>query len=721
MGRLERTFLGVALSLLASSTPLVADDDAAGRQGPQDLFELSLEELGEVRVTTASMLEEPLAEVPVPVTVITAEMIHDSGARSFADLLTLFVPGMTFVQDHNEVNVAMRGVYTSSQQKMLLLLDGHRMNSRAYSSANPDHGIGLEKIEQIEVLRGPGSSLYGNVALTAVINIVPKRGAELEGGELTLDVGDYGERRLALTWGRALGGPEDDGGRSGDILFWYEGYVSDGEPYSIAPENDYARAPIDGPIEIRLDAFDDQPSFDVGLKLAWGNFELLANRRSSHYAEPFSGGNLTGEAYVYDDYLQIDGIGPGLQSASTHLELAWDQILGERWSWRNSLTWDTNDLEGTVILVPATQSFVRIAWFDDGYGLTSTLNRRVKRGDLVLGYQFDNFRVYDSDAPFGVGSRELGELFTDENPVLANGSEHTHSIFGQLKRRLGERWLLNVGARFDRKKRKGGRHIEAFSPRLALIYGAGERHRFKLSFASSFVDPPYWNRFSAFPTFRGSVDLEPEHLDSLQLTHSTELGRWRLSTNVFFNHMSDVIFRNNNATAEEPIFTNAGHLDVVGLEHEASWTGTATTLRFNATGQWVTDEERVNARSDEIFNIPTVSANLSLDHRFRHFSAHLALRFVGDRSSPISINLDGQAIPDPFPDAGVVFDDPRNRLGSATLVDLGFSVPFSRPFEGSLELRTTNLLDHRWDQGGSTLHPYPRPGRRTFARLRLRW
>ena len=150
---------------------------------------MSLSSLLEVKVKSVSKIEEPLNESIVPVTLITQSMIRDSGSRTLKDLLTTFVPGMVFVQDQNEVNVAMRGIYASSQQKILILLEGHRLNSRLISSANPDHAIGLDKIRQIEVIRGPASSVYGNVALTAVINIVLLKGKELEGAEVAVGLG----------------------------------------------------------------------------------------------------------------------------------------------------------------------------------------------------------------------------------------------------------------------------------------------------------------------------------------------------------------------------------------------------------------------------------------------------------------------------------------------------------------------------------------------------
>lgn len=141
-----------------------------------DIFELTLEQLMNLQVYTASRQFEEIEQVPVPISIITQEMIENSGALSLKELIVQYVPGFSNVQDHNEVNFSNRGVYASSQQKVLIMLNGHRLNSRAYSMANPDFSISLDKIKQIEVLRGPASSLYGNVALTAVINIVTKSG-----------------------------------------------------------------------------------------------------------------------------------------------------------------------------------------------------------------------------------------------------------------------------------------------------------------------------------------------------------------------------------------------------------------------------------------------------------------------------------------------------------------------------------------------------------------
>ena len=139
-----------------------------------DLIEEKKQE--EMGITTASKQKETIDEAPVPVTLITEEMIRRSGASTIQELLCLYVPGMTVV-DGMEPNVAMHGVYSLSQEKILFLLDGHRLNSYSTNAEAPDYRTSLDKVQHIEVLRGPASSLYGNIALTAVVYIITRKGA----------------------------------------------------------------------------------------------------------------------------------------------------------------------------------------------------------------------------------------------------------------------------------------------------------------------------------------------------------------------------------------------------------------------------------------------------------------------------------------------------------------------------------------------------------------
>ena len=101
-------------------------------------------------ITTASRLAESVEDAPVPVTLITEEMIQASTARNLLELLSDYVPGVNIVEGE-EPNFSMRGMFSYSQENVLIMLNGERLNSYCTNSIAPDYRIALNNIKQIEV------------------------------------------------------------------------------------------------------------------------------------------------------------------------------------------------------------------------------------------------------------------------------------------------------------------------------------------------------------------------------------------------------------------------------------------------------------------------------------------------------------------------------------------------------------------------------------------
>jgi outer membrane receptor for ferrienterochelin and colicins len=346
-------------------------------------------------VTIASGQQEPLNEVPAPVTVINSQMITEIGAKNLKDVLVTYVPGITFVQDHNEVNVAGRGIYGSSQQKMLFLLNGHRLNSRSYSSANPDYSISLEKVECIEILRAPGSSLYGNVALTAVVNLITKKGTNLEGTDVSIGIGNYGQRKYSFLHGNEL-----ENGK-GDLLLWGTYYQSDGETITVPAEEDYSREPKDS--HAILGGFNDPGSYDIGVNYEFGDFTLLATRRYSKYIEPFSGSGDTGESYNKEDFRGLRGIGPGLGSQFSHLGVDYKVESENDLNFHIQFYYDENEIHAHLVTFPTGNSQNTeqnqhgfLGWYERIYGSIAKLTGSYNvfgAGKWMVGFQEDRMEV----------------------------------------------------------------------------------------------------------------------------------------------------------------------------------------------------------------------------------------------------------------------------------------------------------------------------------------
>ena len=153
-------------------------------------------------ITTASSIKESVEEAPAPVTIITAEMIENLGYnKRLGQILATYVPGMSEVYENETDNMSMHGAYSSTQELILVMENGHRLNNRLNNGYAMDYSISTDKIDRIEVLRGPASSLYGNVALSAVVNIITKSGRELNGVKMKYGHGAFGTHRADITMG----------------------------------------------------------------------------------------------------------------------------------------------------------------------------------------------------------------------------------------------------------------------------------------------------------------------------------------------------------------------------------------------------------------------------------------------------------------------------------------------------------------------------------------
>ena len=164
-------------------------------QAQQPLPELSLEELMRLdagRVFGASERIQPVTEAPASVSFITAEEIARYGYRTLADILR-GVRGMYVTDDRNFSFSGTRGFAKPGDynSRILLLVNGHRVNDNVFGQAEigAEFGIDPAMFERVEIIRGPASSLYGDSAFFAVVNVITRTGASLDGGSLTLEGG----------------------------------------------------------------------------------------------------------------------------------------------------------------------------------------------------------------------------------------------------------------------------------------------------------------------------------------------------------------------------------------------------------------------------------------------------------------------------------------------------------------------------------------------------
>jgi len=189
-------FLAV-LGLCAQAFAAPAEPNKAA-----DLFEMSIEQLMDIEVVSASRQAQKIGELSVPVSVISADDIHYSGLTTIPEILQ-FYPGMDVLRvDRNRYSVGIRGWHDVHSEHMQTLIDGRTADSAVFGG--PEwfrFPIFLEDIKQIEIVRGPAGAAWGANALTGTVNIITKEPEETQGWLTSTHLNHFGDSYNYARWG----------------------------------------------------------------------------------------------------------------------------------------------------------------------------------------------------------------------------------------------------------------------------------------------------------------------------------------------------------------------------------------------------------------------------------------------------------------------------------------------------------------------------------------
>ena len=660
-------------------------------------------------ITTASSHEESLNEVPVPVTLITEQMIRDCGADNLRDVLATYVPGMNVFEGNSEMNISMHGIYSARQEKILIMINGHRLNGRSSNAQAPDYGISLDKVKQIEVLRGPASSLYGNVALTAVVNIIVKEGRDIDGSQLTASAGSFSTYRVGGLLGYNRLGV--------DLTLWASLYTSEGERYNYTPSSTgvWRLYPLYG--YATVNGFNYKPSYDVGAIFKWNDSWSLYSNLKYCKMQPsytFTIASLSAPS-TYESYRRIDGQKPGNGRTTWHNDLNYRHQWGN-WELDASVYLDIDEykdyvivgdsLPGITVPLPSSEylssitltngSFQRSKWNDYTYGLTAKADygynlHKLGNGDILFGLQWERYRLFSSDLIIGDHFDRVLVNQAERTTQITFGHETLFSGFAQVKHVFSRRWILNAGMRFDYKVRFNETSQTAFSPRMALIYSPNV-WSLKLSYSRSFVDAPYLYRASNIASYRGGIDLKPEIMNAVQLSAIYAKPNSPLSYdgNIFYNLLSDLIYYDKGADRDQPAYQNAGSLNLFGVENVLSYSGNRFRGHLNVTYQQVLEATNYSTTGNRVNSIPSLTANMvvskSLFQKKRQ-SLWATMKLAYSSEQVMSVNS--------FRD-GASFKDEEYKLGATLIPDVSLSYTMANL---GICFQCKNLFDKYYTRG----------------------
>ncbi len=703
-------------------------------------------------ITTASSKAEGLSEVPVPTTLITEEMIRDCGARNLQEVLAAYVPGMHIIDCNDDINIAMRGIFSNGQEKILFMLNGHRLNSYCTNTAAPDFSISLEKLKQIEVLRGPASSLYGGVSLTAVVNLITKQGVEVDGIEAKVGAGSYGQYRGSMMFGKRY--------FDVDLLIWGAFTAAKGEKIHVDREDTGTK--IQGG-DVTVGGIGKRPSYDFGASIKYRNLQFLYNTQFSQVQSPMTM-TYTFSPYDIERYKTFYGSRPGHATLSHHANLSYGQQLGNVYL-KGQIAYDNSDLThyqvisdtpvpGITDLLPLPQSSLALLTDTTGglaryisgqehtfggkiQGEWSYINTKKHKGQLTFGAEYSYFQLDDARYVFVYDFiKTLPETINISE--LGKGHEHNANSFVQLKHQWGP-FILNAGLRFDYKQRYDSTHIREFSPRVALIF-VQPKWNVKFSYAKAFIDAPYLYRKTnqfllALMGAKGpeqlALPLTPESMHSYQLTFGAT--QWvkglNFEVNAFYNRTRDMIYMD---LIEHYNMSNS---DIYGLELSADYETRRFAAHMSATWLHADKYELIWESYDHAFNTPRFMAKGVLAwqatrqlrlHTHASFSGKTTTRYNNIVNYVTMIKAQSalakmQAIENPTEEqiamAAEYLNIARNAqqnmyteqdVASHFIVDLGANYTIGKL---ELGLNVNNLFNRKYSISGACTGPIPQKGR----------
>jgi iron complex outermembrane receptor protein len=618
--------LALTASLLTPLAPLRADDavDAKAVSGKelvrlgffQDFAELDIESLletaGEVTVSLATRREMPPEEAPGSVSVVTAEEIRNLGARTLVDLLRT-LPGFDVVVDsRGRSQIRVRGfpvgLGDGASEGVLVLLDGQRLNEDIDGGATAvNFDLPLGNVRKVEVLRGPGSALFGEGAFAAVINLVSLDTQDLLGTELIAGGGSFGTQEYSLRTGVLI----KDVAIAGYVRF---------------ADTNGARLRVPADVQSGIDAA--LPPDVPPASLAPGSTADDLRAIEAQYRVDYKGASL-GFRLKNENAGGFIGLGGSLgdhdlNTRQVLLDASYRHTFASAGTLKGLLRFgqgersDLNELypPGFSLALPEGRVF-----FPSGIFLQTALNTRRFGAEAVLerpltqslvdhqitaGISLERESTFGLDARGNVDYRTLTPVSDDSlEPlpgVVTDSARTSFGLFVQDSWKRSERLTLTGGARFDH----GSDFGSVLSPRLGAVLHLPRDMTLKLLYGRSYRAPTFAELHFDLPGLEANPRLEKATANTLEGVLAVRQRRLQASASIFASFLRDVIAPGPpGALPGTRRLVNLPGVDTRGIELEARRSfGVASSAFVNYTFQDPQDAETG-------LRVPGISRNLA--------------------------------------------------------------------------------------------------------------
>ena len=567
-----------ALILLLSLSFCMVEN-AAGQTDQQKLsvLEMSLEELLSLEVTSASKIAEKSSDAPATIHVITDNQIQIRGYSNLEDVL-MDIPGIE-IQRKASVEYSnyftIRGV--DGSEKFIIMMDGMRINSPTGTPLAIVYNYPITHVRQIEIVMGPASALYGVDAFTGVINIITKKGTEVNGVVVS---GSYGNYQTTNNSFMAGAGNEDisfvltgNFYYSAEPFFpdlyqdqysWYnQHYKTDGEMLTSPWDNTIVTLPVE-------EYETPTTSYAVHAKLNVKDFEVGYFRNFESHSSSIS---TLPEYTVYSKDASFKFMVESFYSTYNY------QSKNEKWRLLTTLSHSRDEINPASLYINTYTSYFP--------GYKYAFNRSLKieeqftylfseESSLIAGISYEDITALPKTGDMPVDfDRTLaadfqGIYYLGTNIYDQNGNDLTIpqdfyylqyqnlGTFIQWRTLLSKKLSLTLGGRFDFNTR----YKTTLNPRAGLVYTPSDKLKVKVLYGKAYLAPSPYRQYQHYGSFRPAIDsvsggisglqsdfwrLPGEDLESQKIT-AYEIGfsyifnsNLILTLNGFFNDVEDIL------------------------------------------------------------------------------------------------------------------------------------------------------------------------------------
>ena len=599
----------------------------AASQTEEDELALAYGDKSFVSIATGS--RQPIARAPSVASVITAEDIAAIGAADIDEVLET-VPGLHVSRSPLGYNpiYTIRGISTQYNPEVLMLVNGIPITGVTFGDRSIVWGgMPVENIARIEVIRGPGSALYGADAFAGVINIITKTSADIDGTQLGLRAGSFNSRDAWMQYGGALGAYDAAAYlRAGRTDGQHQIIAADaltGTPFSLAP----------GPVNLGYDAID-------------GRIELSRNRwrLRAGYQQRSNGGTGAGVASALDPAGK--NFGERINTDLTYQDANFAPDLDVNAQVSFLYITEQSDLTlfppGTNFGLGAFPSGVignpykweRHLRFNLAAVYSGLLRHKLRFGigthndDLYKTQESRNYNLvnipgvgnFPAPLPGGLTQMTAADIF------LTPHTRRVNYVYAQDEWNFTRDWYLTAGVRHDQYSDFGS----TTNPRLALVWDTAYNLTSKLLYGQAFRPPSFAELYNINnPVAQGNPNLKPETNQSVELAFAWQTtSSLQTNLNLFRYQMKDILRFVQNPDASYTA-QNAGRQHGQGMELELVW-DVAANLRLS--GNYAMQHSIDETTNQDPGNAPRNHVYARADWRFMpRWTVDTQLNWVADR------------------------------------------------------------------------------------------